>query len=133
MSAMPVPTPDTLPFWEGTAVGQLRMPYCGDCSEFFFYPRLSCPACGARDLVWKELTGRARLVSYVVDERGMGGRGKNAVIALVQLEEGPRMLTNVVGVPSESLPIALGLPLKVAFEACETVTLPVFTIESEAE
>ena len=123
----PLPTPDTAPYWEGAAAGELRIQQCTSCTRYYFYPRPFCPNCGSAEVEWRVTSGRATLVSYVINHRPIPPTDEPLVIALVQLEEGPRMMTNVVGV--EPLPenLPLDLPLRVAFEQCGEHSIPVFT------
>ena len=123
----PLPTPDTAPYWEGAAAGELRIQQCTSCTRYYFYPRPFCPNCGSAEVEWRVTSGRATLVSYVINHRPIPPTDEPLVIALVQLEEGPRMMTNVVGV--EPLPenLPLDLPLRVAFEQRGEHSIPVFT------
>ncbi|MGY1752478.1 Zn-ribbon domain-containing OB-fold protein [Blastococcus sp. SYSU D01042] len=123
----PLPTPDTAPYWEGAAAGELRIQQCTSCTRHYFYPRPFCPNCGSAEVEWRVTSGRATLVSYVINHRPIPPADQPLVIALVQLEEGPRMMTNVVGV--EPLPenLPLDLPLRVTFEQRGEHSIPVFT------
>lgn len=123
----PLPTPDTAPYWEGAAAGELRIQQCTSCTRYYFYPRPFCPNCGSAEVEWRVTSGRATLVSYVINHRPIPPTDEPLVIALVQLEEGPRMMTNVVGV--EPLPenLPLDLPLRVTFEERGEHSIPVFT------
>lgn len=123
----PLPTPETAPYWEGAAAGELRIQQCTSCGEHYFYPRPFCPRCGSDRVEWRVVSGRAVLVSYVINHRPVPPTDPPLVIALVQLEEGPRMMSNVVGV--EPLPenLPLGMPLQVAFEQRGEYAIPVFT------
>ena len=67
--AVPVPTPETQPFWDGCAAGELRLQRCTDCDQAYFYPRPVCPACGSVNVEWFTASGRARLYSYVINYR----------------------------------------------------------------
>src|SRR5262245_60873461 len=91
--AVPRATPETRPFWAGAAVGVLR---CRGCSRHFFYPRPECPHCGSADVEWVRASGRATLYSYVINHRPAPGYDAPYVIAVVELEEGVRMMTNIV-------------------------------------
>jgi len=127
--AVPIPTPETQPYWDGAAAGELRIQRCRDCRQAYFYPRPLCPSCGSGDVEWFTASGRATLYSYVINHRPAPGFEADApyAIAVVQLAEGPRMMTNLVGVE-------LDMELRVAFEQRGDVTLPVFTpaeVESE--
>jgi uncharacterized OB-fold protein len=123
----PLPTPDTAPYWEGAAAGELRIQQCTSCTEYYFYPRPFCPRCGSAEVVWRVTSGRATLVSYVINHRTVPPSDEPLVIALVQLEEGPQMMSNIVGV--EPLPenLPLDLPLHVTFEQRGEYAIPMFT------
>ncbi|WP_040336859.1 Zn-ribbon domain-containing OB-fold protein [Candidatus Blastococcus massiliensis] len=123
----PVPTPDTAPYWDGAAAGELRIQQCTGCTEHYFYPRPFCPRCGSADVEWRTTSGRATLVSYVINHRPLPPSEGPLVIALVQLEEGPRMMSNVVGVEPEPANLPLGMPLRVTFEQRGEHAIPVFT------
>lgn len=123
----PLPTPDTAPYWEGAAAGELRIQQCTSCSEYYFYPRPFCPKCGSDEVEWRVTSGRASLVSYVINHRPVPPSDEPLVIALVQLEEGPRMMTNIVGVQPLPENLPLDLPLHVTFEQRGEHAIPMFT------
>jgi len=125
---VPVPTPATLPFWEGTQAGELRVQLCDCCGKHVFYPRLRCPECGADALSWVRTSGRARLYSYSISHVAMPGWAGETpyIIAVVELEEGPRMMTNLVGVPADPAHLTLDMPLEVVFEPRGEMMLPMF-------
>ncbi len=98
---LPAPAPqvnsETKPFWDGTAAGKLLLPRCQACQTTIWYPRLFCPACGAREVSWIEASGKGSIYSFTINRRGSGDyRDIPFVLAYVELEEGPRMLTNIV-------------------------------------
>lgn len=126
--AVPVATPTTRPYWEGTQAGELRLQRCADCGHHFLYPRVRCPKCGSADAPWVRASGRAKLYSYVINHMPAPGWEADGpyVIALVQLEEGPRMMSSLVGVPPDPAHLVLDMPLQVRFEARGTMMLPVF-------
>ncbi|MGW0485069.1 Zn-ribbon domain-containing OB-fold protein [Nonomuraea sp. NPDC003214] len=128
MKAVPKPTPDTQPFWDGTAAGELRIQRCRTCERHYFYPRPSCPHCGSGAVEWVRASGRASLYSYVINHRPAPGfeEGGPYAIAVVELEEGVRMMTNIVntGITPENLP--LDLDLRVVFERRGDVHVPLF-------
>jgi len=126
--AVPVPTPETQPYWDGAAVGELRIQRCLDCGVAYFYPRPLCPSCGSDQVEWFTASGRATLYSYVINHRPAPGFEADApyAIAVVQLEEGPRMMTNLVGVDPTPEALELDMALQVAFEQRGDVSLPVF-------
>jgi uncharacterized OB-fold protein len=128
--AKPVPfaQPVSRPFWEGTQAGELRLQHCGSCGKHVFYPRPRCPSCGGDALTWQRVSGRARLHSYVINHMPMPGFAGDLpyVIAIVELEEGPRMMSNLIGVPADPAHLTLDMPLEVVFEARGEMMLPQF-------
>ncbi|GAA1713873.1 MFS transporter [Nonomuraea bangladeshensis] len=129
----PVPIPETLPFWEGAANGELRVQRCASCERHYFYPRPFCPACGSADVEWTTVSGAARLLSYVINHRPLPpfDPATPVVVALVELAEGPRLMTNIVGVPPEPEHLELDMPLQVCFVERGEHTLPVFAPAGE--
>ncbi|MEV4800678.1 Zn-ribbon domain-containing OB-fold protein [Nonomuraea sp. NPDC049421] len=128
MKPAPKPTPETQPFWDGTAVGELRIQRCTTCERHYFYPRPTCPRCGGDQVEWVRASGRATLYSYVINHRPAPGFEEEApyAIAVVELEEGVRMMTNIVGVPNVPENLPLDMELQVVFERRGEVTVPLF-------
>ena len=113
---IPVPNEWTKPFWDATAEGRLLLKRCDACQSFIWYPRGICPACGSLKTSWVEASGKGTIYSFTINRRADGAY-KGAlpyVLAYVELEEGPRVLTNIVGGDPESLEI--GQAVKVVFE-----------------
>ena len=126
---LPRPTPETQHFWDGTRAGELRLQRCGACEKVYFPPRPFCPECASKDVSVFPATGRATLHSYVISQRAMPDSGFEAPfsIAVVQLEEGPRMLSNVVETPQTPEALVLDMPLEVVFAAqSDEISLPLF-------
>jgi len=123
-----VPTPETQPFWDGCAEGVLRIQRCLDCAKPYFYPRPVCPDCGSVKVEWFTASGRATLYSYVINHRPAPGFEAEApyAIAVVQLAEGPRMMTSVSGIPATPDDLVLDMPLRVTFVERGGMSLPVF-------
>jgi uncharacterized protein len=118
-AARPEPPADetTLPFWEATRDKRLLVQWCDDCGRAVFFPREVCPFCTSSRLVWKEAGGSATLYSFTVEHRpqiAVLGRTGPYVIGLVDLEEGVRMMSNVVSCPPDAL--AVGMALRVTWE-----------------
>lgn len=128
---VPVPTPDTARFWEGATAGELWIQRCTGCGRPYFYPRACCPFCSSREVEWFRASGRATLYSYVINQRPAPGWDGPYVIAVVQLEEGPRMLTNLVGVEPDPQHLELDMPLEVTFEPRGDVAVPLFRPAAE--
>jgi len=118
---LPTPTPETAHFWEGCKAGELRLQRCRTCAESYFPPRPFCPKCGSREVEVFRASGRAILWSYVINERP-----RRHSIAVVALEEGPRMMTNIVGCPQTPEALVLDMPLAVTFETFGEIALPFF-------
>ena len=125
---IPQATPETRHFWEGTRAGELRLQRCDDCSHTYFPPRPFCPKCASRSVQVFAASGRAILYSYVIHHRAAPGFKAPYSIAVVQLEEGPRMMTNVVGVDQTPEALVLDMPLQVVFDRLDDdITLALFT------
>lgn len=124
--AVPTPTPETAPYWEGAQAGELRIQRCRACTQAYFYPRPYCPHCGSNDVEWFATSGRATLASYIISMRAAPGFEAPYVIAIVELEEGPRMMSNLVDVEPSPDRLELDMPLEVRFEERGEVAVPVF-------
>ena len=128
MKAAPEPTPETAPYWEAANRGELQIQQCNACGMHYFYPRTACPRCGSTDVTWVTVSGRGRLHTYVINHRPAPGFEDEApyAIAVVELEEGPRMMANIVGVPNTPDELELDMPLEVRFESRGEQMVPVF-------
>lgn len=130
----PRPTPETQRYWDGTAAGELWIQRCTPEQHTFFYPRTSCPRCGTEEVEWFQASGRATLHSYVISHRPAPGFTPPYVIAVVELEEGPRMMTNLVDVEPTIDTIDLDMELVVAFEQRgDEMNVPVFRPATNGE
>ena len=124
---LPTPTPETQAFWDGAREGELRLQRCDDCSKVYFPARPFCPACSSKAVSWFKASGRGRLFSYVINHRAPPGFEAPYAIAVVELEEGPRMMTNIVDCAQTPEALELDMPLEVAFEkATDDITMPLF-------
>jgi uncharacterized OB-fold protein len=124
---VPTPTPETRPFWEGTKAGELRLQRCDACAHVYFPPRSFCPKCAGRKVSWFASSGRGKLYSYVIHQRPVPGFKPPYSIAVVELQEGPRMMTNVINCPQTPEALQLDMELEVAFtKLSEEITLPTF-------
>jgi uncharacterized protein len=113
----PVPDRDTAPFWEAARQGRLVLPRCLDCGRRHFYPRAICPHCMGGSLEWVEASGRGSVHSFTVVHRPPSGFEDDVpyVVALIDLEEGVRMMSRITGcAPAE---VRIGLPVEVVFQA----------------
>ena len=125
---LPAPDPTTQPWWDAANNGRLTIRRCADCGRAHFYPRPFCPACWSERVDWEDASGRASLYTYsVVHHNDLPPFAQRVpyVAAVVELEEGPRMMTNVVDCEPEVLEI--GMALEVTFRReTDEVALPVF-------
>ncbi|AKD95638.1 OB-fold domain-containing protein [Rhodococcus erythropolis] len=126
---VPVPTPATAPYWEGAQRGELTIQRCESCTQHYFYPRPFCPFCNSDDVVWTSVSGRARLVSYVINHRPIPPFDPTTpiIVALVELDEGPYLMSNVIGVAADPGSLPLDLELEVTFVERGDMKLPMFT------
>ncbi|MCZ6640788.1 MAG: OB-fold domain-containing protein [Gammaproteobacteria bacterium] len=133
--ALPKPTPETEHFWEGTKARELRLQRCDECDHVYFPPRPFCPKCSSRNVSVFRASGKGTLASYVINERPHPAFEGPYSIALVDLEEGPRMMSNIVGCAQTPASLVLDMPLKVTFEVQnDEITLPMFApLEADNE
>jgi uncharacterized OB-fold protein len=125
--ALPQPTPETQHFWDGAKQQKLLLQRCADCSKVYFPPRPFCPVCASRNVAVMQASGKAKLYSYVIHHRPVPGFTPPYAIAVVELDEGPRMMTNIVGCPQTPEALELDMDLEVVFEAqTDAITLPFF-------
>ena len=108
-------------------IRRLLLQQCESCSHIYFPPRPFCPRCSERKVKVVQASGRATLYSYVISPRPAPGFEPPYSIAVVTLEEGPRMMTNVIGCPQTPQALQLDMPLEVVFEPLDgDITLPLF-------
>ncbi len=125
--ARPLPTPETQHYWDGAAAGKLLLQSCAACQHVYFPPRPFCAACGSREVSVVEASGKGTLHSYVIHHRKVPGFTPPYAIAVVELAEGPRMMTNIIDSPQTPEALVLDMPLEVAFEKLDDkISLPVF-------
>ena len=129
---LPQPEPIARPYWDSLRAGALQLQRCGGCGRFVFYPRVHCPHCGGRDLTWTPASGRGRLHSFCVPQRHPNPAFQADlpyVVALVDLDEGVRMMTTLVEVepdPARLMPLIDG-PVEIVYDpVTEEITLPRF-------
>ena len=125
---LPEITPLTEPFWSAANERRLVVQRCDQCAASRFPPEVACVYCGSMQSTWTAVSGRATLWSWTVGYPPLLPYFAERApwpVAVVQLDEGPRMVTNLVGVPAEAYEI--DMPLEVDFERVDDeVTLVVF-------
>jgi uncharacterized OB-fold protein len=125
---LPTIEEESRPFWDAARDGRFLIARCGSCRRAHHYPRPFCPYCWSEDVSWEEASGRATLYTYstvYVNDLPPFADQLPYVAAVVDLEEGPRVMTNIVDCdPSE---LRVGMPLCVTFRSLTPeVTAPVF-------
>ena len=130
MAELPRPAPDddARPFWDYAHAGELRIQRCAACGTLRHPPHPMCVHCHSLDVEWAPMSGRGTVYSYVVTHQPVHPALVDRVpfaTVVVELEEGPRLTSNLVDVPPAE--IAIGMPVAVAFERVDdALTLPLF-------
>jgi uncharacterized OB-fold protein len=126
----PNPSPWSQPFWDAAKAGRLLIQHCKACGRHVFYPRLYCPHCLAPDLGWIEASGRGAIYSFTLvcsNAPSAFAAETPYVVAVIRLEEGVRLLSNVVGCEPDELRCEAAV--EVVFERKdERFTLPKFRL-----
>lgn len=128
LKPLPIITEENRPFWEACKQGKLLLQYCDACLLYQFYPRLYCMSCGAQNPRWVEASGQGIVYSYTIIRQNKSPEFHDDVpynVALIQLEEGPRMLSNVIDIAPGDLRV--DLPVIVVFDpVSDEISLPRF-------
>ncbi|PLS17470.1 hypothetical protein CVD28_13045 [Bacillus sp. M6-12] len=123
----PTITPVTKPFWDAVARREFVLQRCEDCGQWVFYPRSLCSHCWSDRLKWTPASGNGKLKTWcVVHKPGHPSWAAVTpyVVGIVELEEGPTMLSQLLIEPLQQLQI--GMPLSVCYQKCYNVWLPFF-------
>jgi len=126
---LPKPTPDTAPYWEALRNHELHIQRCRECNEAFFYPRSICPGCASPRVEWFPASGRGRLHTFTVVHAAMPNTPLPPpfVVAIVELDEGPRLMTNLVGIDPDPAKISCEMPVEIVYaDVTDECTLPHF-------
>jgi uncharacterized protein len=113
---MPEPTPVTQPFWDGLREHKVKIQYSPSAGAYVFYPRILAPGTLADDLEWREVSGGGTLYAFTVADRPTAPPWADALpqlLAVVELNEGPRVSTEMVDVDPADLRV--GMPVKAVF------------------
>ena len=130
---LPQPTPESQPFWDGCARHELTVQQCDACGRFWFPPSNRCQHCWSPEFTWQRVSGRARVYSFTVFHRAYAAELADQlpyVVGVVELEEGPRLITNIVGCrPAD---VRVDMPVEVVFDdITDEVTLHAFRPREE--
>ena len=128
----PLPTisGETKPYWDHCRRGELLIQKCDSCEEYQFYPRGICANCWSNDIQWVTASGKGTVWTFTVTyQNGTPGFAEEVpyVLALVELEEGVRMFTNIVDCDPRS--VSIGMPVEVTFvRATDQISVPYFKL-----
>lgn len=127
---LPVIDSDSQPYWEAAARHELRLPFCIDCEKHFFMPRVLCPRCHGDRIDWRSASGDGVVYSFTIARRAAGPAFAERVpyvVALVDLDEGARLLSQIV--TEDVGAVRIGQRVRVDFEdVAEGLALPVFRL-----
>ena len=136
-SELPTPapfvSPETEPYWSGAKAGKLVLPHCTACGHVIWYPKAFCGECGSLDVEWREASGFGTLYSFTQVHRGEGPyrEAESFVLALVDLDDGPRVLTNIVD--ADPADLVIGQRLGAVFhDAGDAAALVRFTPQKQS-
>jgi uncharacterized protein len=128
MALVPDPSPLGAPYWDGAAEGQLLIQRCERCGHVFHPPLPVCPSCHSTELSWQPASGRGKVFSFtIVHIAAHPALAERVpyVAALIELEEGPRMVANMLEVAPEN--VRIDMPVKVQFvPVADGIKLPQF-------
>ncbi len=127
---LPVVDPESAPYWSALKDKRLILKHCRDCGRHHFYPRALCPHCHSDALEWTDARGTGSIYSFTIARRPAGPAFKADtpyVVAVIDLDEGARMLTNIVIDDVEA--VRIGQRVAVHFDAVtDDITLPKFSL-----
>lgn len=135
MSNRPLPTiyPETQFYWDGAKQGKLLLNACTPCGgKAYFPPRPFCPTCGSRDVSVIEASGKGRLYSYIINHLPAPGYEPPFTVAVVMLDEGVKMVANILDCPADPAALILDMPLEVTFEQRGDIAVPQFKLAGGA-
>jgi uncharacterized OB-fold protein len=125
---LPIPDADSKEFWDGCHRHELQLQKCNKCNNFHYPPAPVCPVCFSSDVKWEKVSGKGEVYTFSIVRRAPNPDWEADVpytLAVVQLEQGPRMVTNIIGIKPEE--VKIGMKVQVAFEdATENYSLPKF-------
>lgn len=125
---LPTPTEDSQPYWEGCKRHELLIQRCEECGHYRFPPSVLCPKCMSMNTKWTKASGKATVYSWTIFHQLYHPAFEEDIpynVAIVELEEGPMMHTNIVGCRNED--ISIGMPVEVVFEdVSDEIALPMF-------
>jgi len=126
----PRPAPESLPYWQAARDHRLALPKCDDCGKFWFPPTRTCPHCLSSRFQFSEVSGKGKIYSFVTYHRVYRpafAQDVPYVVALIELDEGPRLLSNIIGVSPDE--VACEMKVEVVFDDYdEEISIPKFKL-----
>ena len=125
---LPMIEPEAKPYWRSLKEHAMKIQRCADCSKWIFAPRTMCPNCMGSNLEWIAVSGRGKVYSTCTYHHGARGFTKEDVpynVSIIELEEGARLVSNVVGVPTTD--VKIGTAVEVVYDdVTDEITLARF-------
>jgi uncharacterized OB-fold protein len=125
---LPVKTEENAPYWDSARAHALELQCCGNCGRFRYPVAPFCPHCLSEEATWKPVSGKATVYSFIIVHQRYDPSFAEDLpynVTVVELEEGPRLVTNLVGIANDQ--IRVGMPLTITYEdITEEYTLPKF-------
>ena len=123
--SLPTPSKISQPFWDSCKAERMQIQRCEDCGVYAFYPVYICPECASRRLAWTPVSGNGTIHTFTVAAKSSFELKGPLVVALVELEEGAMMVSNIRTTAPETL--SIGAPVRLAYErVSDEITLPMF-------
>lgn len=126
---LPEVTPETAPFWEAAVDGKFLLRECKNCGLVYYYPRALCPDCLSDEVQWLKTEGTGEIYSFTITRRTSGWPQETLplVYAYVELDEGPRVITNVVDCDPATVEIGQQVGVQFVETDENDIAIPVFT------
>ena len=125
---LPIPNEDSYPYWNATNNNQLLLQHCKSCGRYRFPPQHLCPNCWSEDVEWLPVSGKGEVYTFAIARQAIRPDWRDKVpyvVALVQLDEGPKIFSNVIDCAPEN--VEIGMKVAVTFEhVTEEMALPKF-------
>jgi hypothetical protein len=127
---LPKPDPVTKPYWDSLKEHAMKIQKCNDTGKFFFYPRGISPFTGSTNISWEAVSGNGEIYALTIiptQRSAWPGFEAPYVVAMVELEEGAKLMTNIVNVEADPEHVKVGMPVKVVYDdVTDEITLPKF-------
>jgi uncharacterized OB-fold protein len=122
---LPVPSKVSQPFWDSCKAGRMQLQRCDDCGTYLHYPVYVCPECASRKLTWTPVSGRGTVYTFSTATKSSFETEGPLIVALIELEEGAMMVSNLQNAAPES--VRIGMPVKLRYDkVSDEITLPMF-------